>query len=137
MQRQSYDPIFFGLATLLTGAGLFILGSASLGLSAQQFGYPYYYLLHQVLFGLIPGTVLLWITIRIPYQKWRHYALPLLLVAIGLMFLVFTGLGFTHGGARRWIALGPISFQPSEFLKFAYILYLAAWFESKSKNLNS
>ena len=135
---KNYDVIFSGISFLLLIFGLFILASASLGISISRFGNPYYYLFHQLIFGVLPGAILFYFTFKIPYVTWRRFALPLLLAAVFLMFLVFVpGVGFYHGGARRWISLGPIFFQPSEVLKFAYIVYLAAWLESKSKALDS
>jgi cell division protein FtsW len=61
-------------------------------------------------------------------------ALPLLAVTLlGLVLVFIPGLGMSHGGAKRWIVLGPIVLQPSEFLKLSFIVYLAAWFSSKGK----
>lgn len=137
-KTKSFDQVFFIVALLLLGTGLFILGSASMGLSVRQFGQPYYYLMHQILLGLLPGLFLLWIGYRTPYNKWKIYALPMLFISIVLTSLVFVkGFGLSHGGATRWLIIGPITMQPSELLKFAYIVYLAAWFETKSKNLGS
>src|SRR3989344_5149320 len=137
-KNRSYDKIFFALFALLLIFGLFILASASLGLSQTKFGYPYYYLLHQIIFGVLPGAVLLYFAYRIPYNFWRRRALLIVLGGIFLMFLVFVpSLGMYHGGARRWISIGSFSFQPAEFLKFAYVVYLAAWLESKSKAVGS
>lgn len=135
---KHYDSIFVILSAVLLIFGLFILTSASLGISAARFGSPYYYILHQFIAGVIPGIILFYISSRIPYFYWRNYALTILLVAIFLTFLVFVpGIGFYHSGAKRWLSLGPASFQPSELLKFAYIIYLAAWLESKSKSIRS
>lgn len=137
-QNRAYDRLFLALAVFLLVFGLFILASASLGLSQTKFGYPYYYFLHQIIFGALPGAILFYIAYKIPYFFWRRYALYVLLFGIFLMFLVFMpNLGIYHAGARRWIALGPISLQPAEFLKFAYVAYLAAWLESKSKAIGS
>src|SRR3989344_2113463 len=134
----SYDKIFFFLSIFLTLFGLFILASASIGFSMSKFGSPYYYFLHQVLVGVLRGLALLYATYKIPYEKWKKFALPLLLLAIFLMSLVLIpGIGLLHGGARRWLAFGSVSFQPAEFLKLAYIAYLAAWIESKSKSIGS
>lgn len=132
------DRIFLCLSITITLFGLFILTSASLGISTYQFGGPYYYLLHQLFFGLLPGIAAIYIASRIHYLFWKNYALLILLAAIFLTSLVFIpGFGFHYGGANRWLSLGPVSFQPSEFLKLAYIIYLAAWLESKSKSISS
>lgn len=134
----SYDKFFFSISIFLVLFGLFVLASASIGFSMARFGSPYYYFLHQVLYGVLPGLVLLYTAYKIPYERWKKFALPLLLLAIFLMSLVLIpGIGLLHGGARRWLAFGDISFQPSEFLKLAYIVYLAAWIESKSKFIRS
>ncbi len=135
---RPYDNVFFALSVTLLCVGFFMLASASIGLSTSKFGYPYYYLLHQFIFGVLPGTILFFVALRIPYHFWRKIALLLMLIAIFLMFLIFIPqLGFYHGGARRWLSFGSISFQPSEFLKFAYIIYLASWLESRVKHVGS
>ncbi|MBI2021160.1 putative lipid II flippase FtsW [Candidatus Giovannonibacteria bacterium] len=133
-----YDNTFFLLSLALLVAGLFILYSASIGISISKFGHPYYFLSHQILYGVIPGIILFYFSLKIPYHFWQKFSLPIMFFSIVLMFLVFIpNVGFYHGGARRWISLGPIFFQPAEILKFAYIVYLASWFDSKSKHLNS
>ncbi len=138
MSKGPYDNIFLWLSFSVIASGLFILTSASLGLSTSRFGYPYYYLIHQVIVGLIPGLVLMYGAYRTPYKFWRNLALPLLLASIFLMFLVFVPkVGFFYGGAKRWISIGGLSFQPSEFLKFSFILYLAVWLESRSRQIKS
>lgn len=132
------DKIFFGISVSLLLFGLFILTSASLGISTYKFGAPYYYLLRQFAFGVLPGLILLYLTSKMHYALWRRFALPILLFAIFLTFLVFVpSAGYYHAGARRWISVGPVSFQPSELLKLAYIIYLAAWLESKAKSITS
>src|SRR3989344_4851687 len=137
-KTHSVDTFFFFISILLLVFGLFILTSASLGLSAERFGHPYYYIFHQIIFGLLPGVLLMYICSKIPYFTWRRWALPFIFCAIFLMFLVFVpSLGFYSAGARRWLSFGPVSFQPAEFLKFAYVVYLAAWLESRSKSISS
>ncbi len=135
---RPYDTVFFALAMILGGVGIFILTSASLGLSIARFGNPYQYALHQILFGIVPGVLALYICSRIPYRTWKQWALPFLIASIFLMFLVFVpGIGFYYGGARRWISLGPISFQPSELLKLSFIIYLASWLETRAREVVS
>ena len=54
-----------------------------------------------------------------------------------MTLLVFSPLGFSHGGAQRWISLGFISFQPAELLKFAVIVFISAWFAHHQKNIKN
>ena len=132
------DRIFFGLSIAITLFGLFILASASLGISTYQFGGPYYYFLHQLVYGFLPGLAAIYLTSRFRYSFWKNYSLYILLAAVLLTSLVFIkGVGFYYGGAHRWLSFGSISFQPSEFLKLAYVIYLASWLESKSKSISS
>lgn len=126
------DYFFVGAFFLLLGTGMVLLSSASAVLSYQKFGTPYYYVIHQLLFGLLPGIVLFYVASRIDYHSWRSVALPFLLASIVMLVLVFIpGIGFEYGGARRWISVGPLLFQPSEIVKLSLLLYLATWLSNK------
>lgn len=120
-------------AGLLTVFGLMMLQSASFVISLDRFGSPYVYLARQALFGVGIGLVGFLVFYSIPYQRWERLAPVFLFVSLILMGLVFVpGLGFGYGGAQRWIHIGSISIQPSEILKLGLILYLAAWFSTRS-----
>jgi len=61
------------------------------------------------------------------YKKLRRLTLPFLLFSTALSILVFIpGVGVEHGGARRWISIFGLSFQPAELLKLAFVIYAAA-----------
>ena len=65
----------------------------------------------------------------VPVRLWRALAWPLFLAAVGLLLAVYA---FPpRNGSRRWIPLGPVLFQPSEFAKLAYVLVLAAYLERR------
>lgn len=130
--HPSPDVVFVSAFFLLLGVGMVMLSSASAVLSYHKFGTPYYYVIHQLLFGFLPGLIVFIVTSRIDYHLWRRVALPFLLVSIVLLVAVFIpGIGFEYGGARRWIHFGPLLFQPSEIAKLSLILYLATWLSSK------
>lgn len=116
--------------------GLLMLSSASAVLSFyNRGGDDYYYLKQQLINGLIPGLILFFAAGYFPYRKLKKFAVPLMFVSIFLLFLLFApALGVSIKGATRWLDLGIISFQPSEILKLATIIYLAALFESRKKN---
>jgi cell division protein FtsW len=122
------DLVFLGIVVALTLAGFFIFVSASLGLLVRS-GTPLgAAILNQFLFGIVLGGALCLGCALLPYERWRRYSPWLFLAALILSALVFVpGLGFEHGGARRWILVGQFTFQPAEFLKFALIIYAAAW----------
>lgn len=118
----------FWLVLLLLGFGLIVLSSASVVQATKQFGASDYYWKHQLLFGILPGIVLLLIFRRVDYRRWRPFALPLLFAALALMVLVFVpSLGVRLKGATSWLNFGVLTFQPAEVLKLALIVYLAAW----------
>lgn len=72
------------------------------------------------------GAIAMWVTYRLPYLEWRRFVKPVLAVSYASNFLVFLpGLGKSVNGARAWVNLGPMSFQPSEFLKLAVVLFCA------------
>lgn len=121
-----------GTVVLLLLIGVAALFSASVVESHKDFGDIYAYFTHQLLYGVGLGVLIAFIIYKVPYKKWKVYALPLLLGAIFLLLFVFIPpFGVEAGGARRWISIGGFSFQPSEFAKLAFVIYLAAWFDGR------
>lgn len=133
---KPFDKTFFWIVVTLTGVGILTFVSASLGILAKSETKFYGVIFNQLVLGLCGGALALYLTSRINYLFWRKYAFYFFLASIGLTLLVFVPqIGFTHGGASRWVNLGPISFQPVEFLKVGFILYFAAymsWLKSKA-----
>lgn len=128
MKAHSIDKIFFGIVIALIVVGVIMFTSASLGILARNETKFYGVLSAQFILGLIGGLVALWAGLRIPYKIWREYSLPLFILSILVTLLVFVPhLGQAHGGARRWIGLFGVSFQPVELLKIGFIFYFAAW----------
>lgn len=128
--------VFFKVTLgLLIVLGLVMLASAGIVEGQKKFGSSYYFLIHQLFYGLLPGLALFFIASRIRTSTWKKLSFPILLCAIALLILVFVpGFGFGLKGASRWMHVGPISIQPAEFLKLALILYLAAWFSSRNSH---
>lgn len=130
---HSLNYILFGVAGALIIFGVLILSSVSATLSQERFGYPYYYLTHQFLYGILPGSILALIFFKVPLVFLKRIALPLFLLNLIIMSLVFLPqFRLQSGGASRWLNFGPISLQPAEFLKITFLLYLAAWLSTKT-----
>ena len=135
--NASNYAFLFPVAALLL-FGLAMLSTASAVLSYSDFEDNYYYLKHQLVNGVIPGILLFIAASYFPYRRLKRFALPFFLFAIFLLLLVFAPvIGVSHNGASRWLAFGPFSFQPSEVLKLAFIIYLAALFDSKKQRITS
>ncbi len=137
--KNKPDYIFLGVSLFLIVFGVLILASVSAALGQEQFGDVYYFLRRQLLFGVIPGLILGFLAFKIPLAFIKKWALPLLLANLVLLGLVFVPhIGFSSGGATRWLNFGFFSIQPSEFFKLSFFIYLAAWLakkERKYKNL--
>ncbi|MBI2121557.1 MAG: putative lipid II flippase FtsW [Candidatus Sungbacteria bacterium] len=134
----NYDkPLFYITLAFFIG-GLLILASASMVLSQKAFGMSGYYVLRQSLFGGLGGVIGFFIASRIPYRFWKKAAIPLMICSLIFMAVLFLpGFGYSFGGARRWISVGPLSFQPSEILKFSFWVYLAGWLEARKNDVVS
>ncbi len=121
------DRFFLLTVIALTAFGFVIFLSASLGLLAQSGTNLGAIALKQGI-SLFIGIIAFFICSRIPYTWIRKSAFFIFLGALIINLLLFIpGLSVFHGGASRWISLGFITFQPSEFLKIAFIIYLSAW----------
>ncbi|OGG47649.1 hypothetical protein A3D66_01150 [Candidatus Kaiserbacteria bacterium RIFCSPHIGHO2_02_FULL_50_9] len=129
MKSHSFDRSIFFLTILLVVVGFFVFTSASLGLLSRVDGAHFARTAFtQAFLGIGLGFVGLLTAINIRYRFWRKYALLIFIAALIATSLVFVpGLGFSSGGATRWIHIGPLSWQPAEFLKLAFVIYLAAW----------
>lgn len=123
------DRFFLYATALLTFAGFVIFLSASLGLLTQAGATFGSVALKQTISLLIGGAAFL-IFSRVRYDLFRKFALPVLVGAILINLLLFVPfLTLHYNGATRWINVGFLSFQPSEFLKIAAIIYFAAWLQ--------
>jgi len=136
MKNRS-DRILLGIVALLVLFGFFMLASAFLGPAAKKAETFYSSLARQILIGLFGGGLLLFVASRIPYQFWRKISLPLFLATFFLTILVLTHLGLEHAGAKRWLNLGSFTFQPSELLKFGFLVYLSSWLASRKEEVSS
>ena len=142
MKRHPIDPLFLWLLIGLTVFGLVMLLSASGPTGLQKFHSNWFFFKNQLLHGLLPGVCAFLVLSYIDYRYLRQLALAALIASIILLVLVFIpGLGLHLGGAGRWVQIGPIAFQPSEFVKVTFILYTAGWLASsvqrdvRSKNI--
>jgi len=130
------DYPFIITTAILLLFGFIILSSASSVIGFERFGDTFFYLKKQLIFGLVPGIILMLILSKIDYHLWRKYSHWLMLASVGLLAAVFIpGIGAEFGGSKSWLIIGSISVQPAEVVKLTFLLYLAAWLERRSAGI--
>ncbi|MFA5522465.1 MAG: putative lipid II flippase FtsW [Castellaniella sp.] len=122
------DPVLIAVVGVLVAFGLLMVYSASIALAdaPRYAGYGRYYfvLRHAAFIGI--GVIAAACAAGIPMKSWQRMAGPLFVLSLVLLLLVLVpGIGREVNGARRWLPLGPLNFQPSELMKIAILLYAA------------
>ncbi len=131
------DRVFLISVILLTSIGFLIFISASLGLLLKNESVYSLVAIKQFI-GLIIGCIAFFVMSKINYRNLRKYSFYILISAIIINLLLFIPfITVHHGGATRWIDLGFITFQPSEFLKIAFIIYFSAWLSGMKDKIAS
>ena len=123
------------VAVGLSVIGLIFVFEASGAESYNIFGEPYHFVKLQSL-RLVMGLVGLIVVRFVPIKLWQKTSSLLYLLGVGLLLLVFVpGLGSELNGARRWLMLGALQFQPVELTKFAIIIFFSAWMSKHQRLL--
>lgn len=123
----SGDRVFASIVLILVVGGIGLFASATLGLLARAGATPGKIVITQLVLGLIPGLIALFVLRFLPPKTLLKLVLPVYVITVLLTLLTFTPLGVTINGARRWIELGFTTVQPGEFLKVSVILMFAAY----------
>ena len=129
------DELLILFVAILTLAGLFFLYSTGTYNGKVKFGDAGYYLKKQ-LFASVLGMIAFWMMARIDYHRVAAFATVLYLCSIALSTAVLF-VGRSYNGSKRWLALGPLSFQPAEFAKAAVILFLSFRISNRKKKTDS
>ena len=130
-KRANLDYVLLIVLVMLIGAGLVLLYSTSAYNGQNKFQDAYYYVKKQGA-ATVLGVIGMLIVAKIDYHKWIPFANLGYLVSIILSVLVML-VGEEYNGSKRWLSLGPLSFQPSEFSKVAIILFLACLISGQKK----
>ncbi|MBU3934911.1 putative lipid II flippase FtsW [Patescibacteria group bacterium] len=132
MRIKHLDYFLFFIIALFLIAGVSFLATISAPASLKRFETTNYYLIHQLVWGFLPGIILGFFFFLIPLSLLKKIS-PLLLLGnlIALVLVFLPQIGSRFWGASRWLDLGIINFQPSEFFKITSILYLSSWLKSR------
>lgn len=120
---------------ILLGIGIIMVYSSSSAVAMKKFGSDYYFLKKQAAFSIL-GMIALLVCRKFPLKLLCSLTYPMLCAAfLFLVALQIPGVGVSVGGAVRWLHFGGLSFQPSEFTRFALIVYLAYSMSKKQDKL--
>lgn len=132
-----YDRILLLVTFLLVGIGLIMVFSASFVIAEETRGDPYFFLKRQAMWVAL-GLMAMYFFSRFQYKYLRKFSLIVLLLNFVLLGMIFSNFGSDLGtDAKRWLVFGPITIQPSEFSKLAFVIFTAAYMSSRRLNLRS
>jgi len=131
--KKSPDFLLFMATVMLLSIGIIMVYSASQVTAAERLDDTFYYLKKQLLWAVI-GILAMISVMNIDYWRYKKLAAPFLIVAFMLLVaVVLPGVGKSVKGAQRWIGVGMFTFQPSEIIKLALVMFMA-WGLSQSRD---
>lgn len=123
------DPILIFALVLLCVSGCIFVYSASNYVCGQDYG-DKYFMLKKQLVGYFIGWAGFAFFSFFDHKKLKKYSLLLYIIGVILLILVLTPLGKKVYGAKRWIGLGPVTIQPSEIARLAFVIFVSAYFSA-------
>lgn len=134
MRLESYFLLLIALT--LTAIGVIMAYNAGAVVGLERFGDAYFFVKRAAVHAVVALAGLA-IGARLDYHVWLRYRNAILLGAVLFLFIVLIpGAGTQAGGARRWLRLGAVGFQPSEFAKIALVIFYAGFCATHQDVLN-
>lgn len=125
--QQSADVWLLLAFSVLLGLGLVMVASASVSVADKLTGDSMYYFKRQLFYAMLGITSML-VLYRMPLDNWhRSSSVLMLFILITLVLVLVPGIGKSVNGSSRWLALGPINLQVSEFAKLLIVIYLSSY----------
>lgn len=129
-EGKIFDAKTLSIFLLVCGLAIFgciMVYSASSYIANYRYSNPYFYLTKQII-GAVLGIIAMFVCTFVNYQKLKKLKWWVVIISAVLLALVFIpGIGVENYGAKRWLNLGFFTIQPSEFAKFALVLFSAAY----------
>ena len=133
--RLQLDPVLMAVGTALLLGGLVILASASVSISDNAIGNPFYYVERQAMAAAIGGLAA-FICLFIPMHVWQRLSPLMLLVGLALLVVVLLpGVGYTVNGSTRWMRVGFMNVQVSEPARLCLLLFVAGHLVRRSRSV--
>ena len=136
-KRLAIDRWLLGVSVILFGTGLLMLWSASQPFSESGARVNGQAIMARQVFWALLGVAVMLVSLRFDYRILRSRYVAVSILGVAMVLLLGALASPSVNEANRWIRLGGVSFQPSEFAKFAVVIFLASEFERRSGNLSS
>jgi len=134
--NKNLDFGMFITIIILLCAGIVMVASASSYYALSNYGNSNYFLVRQLLYGVV-GFVFMIIISKIDYRKYKRWGYLFYILCLILLILVLTPLGQTRNGAKRWLGFGALVFQPSEIMKIGLVIGMSTYMYLNYKKLNT
>ena len=134
-QGWLYDRALYWLFVILLLIGLIAVTSASIPYSSRLFNDPFYFAKRDAIYVLL-SLLTCYISLHISSSQWEKWHAKIFLFSVILLLLV-PFIGTSVNGAKRWISLGILNFQPAEFAKLALTCFLASYFTRRYDEVRS
>lgn len=121
---------------ILLCAGIVMVASASSYYALSNYENSNYFLVRQLVFGVV-GFIAMLIISKIDYKNYKRWGYIFYILCLVLLILVLTPLGQTRNGAKRWLGFGALVFQPSEIMKIGLVIGMSTYLSLNYKKLNS
>ncbi len=137
IQSGKLDITFLSFVLILLTIGLVMLFSASYAYSYEYYGNSYKFIVKQAFFAAF-GIAAMFIFSKIDYHVWRKLSWVIYIVTLGLLVFLLAVPPMVSGmNVKRWFAVGPVSFQPSEIAKFAIVILFSTLISANQKLMNN
>lgn len=135
--REIDKPLILAMMALVA-IGFIMVWSTSYIMAMKRYGNEYFFVKKHLMFIML-GFCLFFIAANIEYGLYRRWAYLILFISMAALFILafIHGVSREIGGARRWIKLGPLTFQPSEPAKLAVIIYMSYYLAAKKDKLKT
>ncbi len=133
--RSTPDFVIIITTLALLTIGMIMVYSASAVWATYKFDDAFFFAKRQFFFAGL-GVCAMFIIMNVDYWNWRTWSKLVIIVCFLLLIIVLIpGVGLVRGGARSWLGVGAFSIQPSEFMKFAMIAFLAKYLSENQKKI--
>lgn len=135
-KKKAVDFSLLMATLILVFIGIVMVFSSSWPEALQKYGDGYLFLKKQIIAASV-GLIGLLVCMNIDYKIWKKYSFLIYILALITGLLLFTPLGMTAKGARRWVDLGFTTFMPSDAIKIGSIIFFANFLSNKKEKIST